>query len=139
MTRWGEVGTAITDMVARVSTRLEMMGFLPYHPSAYRIEFLREGNFLRFETEPHYPGLSVSIKLADGSVFEFGALAQAIDPGWYASYSQQGGKADTLGLDMMLDFLALHSDQIFHHHAAFERRYQELVTARMAALRLLPR
>jgi hypothetical protein len=131
--------TALTEKIERVSARLEAMGFLLCRSSAYCAEFLCEGNLLRFETEPQYPGLSASIKFADGLIFEFGALAQAIDPSWCASNNQQSGEADIAELEMVLDFLALHSNQIFYRRSTFEDRYQELVIARMAALGLVSR
>jgi hypothetical protein len=133
------VGAALPDMVANALPRLEAMGFALQSVSTYGAEFLRGGNLLRLETEPHYPGLSASIKTGDGSIFELGALAETIDPDWYATYRQHSSEGGPHRLNMILDFLDIHSDQIFHRQATFESRYRQLVAARMRVLGLEPR
>jgi hypothetical protein len=127
---------ALADLIAMMSPRLEAMGFFLQHTSSFRTEFLFQGSILRIETEPTYSGLAASIQVADGQVFELGTLAEAINPDWYASYKQKSEEAGCKKLEMMLDFLGLHIDQIFRRHATFEGRYRELANARMTALGL---
>lgn len=121
------------DSVATASPRLGAVGFHLHCVSTYGAEYQRDGTVLSFATEPHYPGLSASIKFIDGQVFELGALAEAIDPAWYEVCKQQSDSGESQGMDMMVDFLCQHLNQILHHRSAFEGRYLEVLDARREA------
>ena len=127
------------DLISQISPTLSGMGFALSRVAQYGAVFSKGTYSLHLEGEPHYPdSIAMSVRDANGAVFELGLLAQLISPSWYKVNSGRaiGAKSAAQSVMEMLHFISDHEEAIFLRTGALEESYEVASQERMASLGL---
>ncbi|MEO6974779.1 MAG: hypothetical protein ABI144_02740 [Gallionella sp.] len=119
----GAAGVAIKE----VESQLASLGLLLLEDRDYGATFSNATHTLHVASEPHYPGLSISLRNACGETYELGLLARLIAPESYAKANVPRGKdsQEMFGLSNMVRFLLENKALVFEQPASYSAAYQE--------------
>ena len=130
----GAAGIAIKQ----VEPQLASLGLLLLEDRDYGATFSSATHTLRVASEPHYPGLSISLRNSCGETYELGLLARLIAPGCYARANllQVADSQKMFGLSNMVRFLHENKALVFEQPASYFAAYQDAAKLRLAELGL---
>ena len=131
----GAAGIAIKHVEAQLAS----LGLVLLEDRDYAATFSSATHTLRVASEPHYPGLSISLRNACGETYELGLLARMIAPECYAQVNglQATDSQEMFGLSNMVRFLHDNKALVFEQPASYSAAYQEAAKSRLAELGLL--
>ena len=128
--------------VQEVAKQLATVGMSLVANDAHQAIFASKTHSLVFATEPHYPGVSASLRTTNGHVFELGLLAQLLSPRWYSAQLKEARALPNDDLKArhaivgVVNFIEAHSAQIFEDPPSYLAAYQEASKLRRAKLGL---
>ena len=124
--------------IKQVEQQLASLGLVLIENRDYGATFSSATHTLRIASEPHYPGLSISLRNAYGETFELGLLAHLLAPehqaqvhGFHATNSQE-----MYDLTSMVRFLHDNNTLVFEQPASYFAAYQEASKLRLAKIGL---
>jgi hypothetical protein len=128
----GAAGVAIKQIEQQLAT----LGLVLIENRDHCATFSNATHTLRITSEPHYPGLSISLRNEYGETFELGLLAHLLAPEYQA---QAHAPSATNGPEMydhtnMVRFLQDNRALVFEQPASYFAAYQEASKLRLAKI-----
>ena len=115
--------------IRQAEPQLAALGLALTDDRDYGAIFSSASHTLRVTSEPHYAGLSISLRNAYGETFELGLLVHLLAP-------EQQIQAEGCNLENMVRFLQDNKALVFEQPAPYFAAYQEASRLRSAKLGL---